>query len=94
MENVIKICSLVTALAGSAALFLKIISHINSIKRGQMCILRQQMLETYYYCLESKQIREYRYQNFMYSYEAYKALGGNSFIDHIKNEVEEFTVVK
>lgn len=93
MEKIIQICGLITSVAAVATLFWKVFASIKAIKNGQMCLLRQQMLETYYHCLETKEIRQYRYQNFILSYEAYKALGGNSFIDHIKQEVEEFEVI-
>ena len=93
MEKIIQICGLITSIAAVVALFWKVFASIKAIKNGQMCLLRQQMLETYYHCLQDKEIRQYRYQNFIMSYDAYKALGGNSFIDHIKQEVEEFKVV-
>lgn len=66
---------------------------LGDIRRGVQCMLRQQMLEVYYKCRENRTIRQYQYENFVMSYRAYKALGGNSFIDHIKNEVDEFEVV-
>ena len=66
---------------------------IKAIRKGQQCLLRQQMLEVYYKCRESRTIRQYRYENFTMSYYAYKALGGNSFIDHIKQEVDGWEVI-
>lgn len=59
---------------------------------GIMCLLRSQMLNTYYDKKDEGKIREYEYKNFMACYHAYKAMGGNSFIDHVKPEVDEFDI--
>ena len=40
-----------------------------------------------------QEIRQYESENFQYQYDAYKALHGNSFIDKIKKEVDEWEVV-
>jgi hypothetical protein len=66
---------------------------LEKIKEGQKCILRQQMLHIYYNNREKKIIRQYEYENFMKSYAAYKALGGNSFVDKIYDEVRTWEVV-
>ena len=66
---------------------------LDDIKEGQKCLLRSEMLRIYYHHRESGKIRQYEYENFIYLYEAYKALGGNSFIDHIYKEVQEWEVV-
>ena len=39
-----------------------------------------------------KKIRQYEYENFIYLYEAYTALKGNSFIEKIYKEVKEWDV--
>ena len=51
------------------------------------------MLEIYYKHLDKQELRQYEYENFLYMYAAYKALGGNSFIDKIKTEVDTWTVL-
>jgi hypothetical protein len=51
------------------------------------------MLQIYYHNREAKQIRQYEYENFVMLYEAYKALKGNSFIDKISREVQEWEVI-
>jgi hypothetical protein len=61
-------------------------------RNGIMCLLRKDMLDIYYANKDSKHIREYEYKNFISCYEAYKAMGGNSFIDHIKVEVDDFEI--
>ena len=63
------------------------------IANGQKCQLRSDMLSIYYHNYESGEIRQYEYENFVYMYEAYKALKGNSFIDKIYEEVKTWKVI-
>ena len=63
-----------------------VIVWIRKIANGQRCQLRSEMLQIYYRNREKKTIRQYEYENFVYLYEAYKALKGNSFIDKIYEE--------
>ena len=65
----------------------------HKIKRGQLCQLRSEMLRIYYHNREKEEIRQYEYENFSMMYDAYKALGGNSFIDKIKKDVEKWEVI-
>lgn len=62
------------------------------IKEGNKCQLRSAMLGIYYHCSD-KIIRQYELENFITLYKAYKALGGNSFIDKIYEEVMKFEVI-
>lgn len=63
------------------------------ILRGQRCILRSEMLRIYYSNREKQEIRQYEYENFVFLYEAYKALNGNSFIDKIYDEVRSWKII-
>ena len=60
---------------------------------GQKCQLRSEMLQIYYHNRDTKEIRQYEYENFVLLYEAYKALKGNSFIDKIYSEVKSWEVI-
>ena len=51
------------------------------------------MLHTYYRHREDHTIRQYELEDFLSLYRGYKALGGNSFIDRIKSEIDEWEVV-
>ena len=51
------------------------------------------MLHTYYRHREGRTIRQYELEDFLYLYRGYKALGGNSFIDRIKSEIDEWEVI-
>ena len=66
---------------------------LSAIRDGQKCMLRADMLATYYRHREEKTIRQYEYENFLYEYKAYKALRGNSFIERIAREVAEWEIV-
>lgn len=66
---------------------------LKAIKDGQKCMLRSDMLRIYYQNKDSRTIRQFEYENFLYEYNAYKALNGNSFIGKIKKEIDEFEVI-
>lgn len=61
--------------------------------QGIKCLLRSEMLRTYYGNKETEKIRQYEMENFIKLYKAYKALKGNSFIDKIYKEVMEWEVI-
>ena len=65
----------------------------NRILQGQRCLLRSDMLNIYYANREEQTIRQYEYENFVFLYEAYKALEGNSFIDKIYDEVKKWKII-
>ena len=70
-----------------------VILSIKKIANGTKCQLRSEMLRIYYHHYTIGEIRQYEYENFVSLYEAYKALGGNSFIDKIYGEVKTWEVV-
>ena len=61
--------------------------------QGIKCLLRSEMLRTYYGNKETETVRQYELENFIKLYQAYKALKGNSFIDKIYKEVMTWEVV-
>ena len=61
--------------------------------QGIKCLLRSEMLRTYYSNKDTEKIRQYELENFIKLYKAYKALKGNSFIDKIYTEVMTWKVV-
>lgn len=60
--------------------------------KGMRCLLRSEMLRTYYHNKDAEKIRQYEYENFIFLYKAYKALKGNSFIDKVYKEIESWEV--
>lgn len=57
------------------------------------CSLRNDILEIYDNCKEKKQITKWQLQAIKYSYDQYKMLKGNSFIEELVKKVEEFEIV-
>ena len=76
-----------------AATIIPVTAWIRKIIEAQKCQLRSDMLHIYYGNRETKEIRQYEYENFVFLYEAYKALKGNSFIDKIYDEIKSWEVV-
>ena len=64
-----------------------------AIRDGQKCLLRHNMLHIYYKHRDEKMIRQYEFEDFIYQYKAYKAQKGNSFIDKIYSEIQEWEVI-
>lgn len=92
-----QICSCVTGIAAAVLLLVRPVrdwvTGANRLRDGQRCLLRNNMLHTYYKHRENRTIRQYEYENFEMEYKAYKALKGNSFIDRIRKEIQEWEVV-
>lgn len=70
-----------------------VLSRVKHTAEGVKCLLRSDMLHIYYRHKDSEKIRQYEYENFEMLYKAYKALGGNSFIDKIYKELQSWEIV-
>lgn len=57
------------------------------------CSLRNDILEIYDKCKESKKITKWQLQAIQYSYEQYQKLKGNSFINELMKKVEKFEII-
>lgn len=66
---------------------------LSKISNGTKCQLRSEMLRIYYHNKDAEKIRQYEFENFVYLYEAYKALKGNSFIDKVYSEVNKWEII-
>ena len=89
-QEIITLVTEIVALIG--AITAGIIS-ISKVMDGTRCLLRSEMLRIYYRHKDSGEIRQYEYDNFVYLYEAYKKLKGNSFIDKIYAEVKKWEII-
>lgn len=87
LEIAPKVITVLTFLGGVIGVGVKVWKEYKKIREAQKCHLRADMLKTYYHNKDRKKIRQYEKQNFVYSYEAYKALKGNSFIDDVHDDV-------
>lgn len=62
------------------------------MRDGQKCLLRAEIVRIYYRNLKDATLKEYEYRNLEECYNAYKAMGGNSFIDHIHAEMQKWNI--
>jgi hypothetical protein len=93
MTNLTMIVTLIAEIGVLVGIITPVIVAIRKISNGTKCQLRSEMLRIYYHNRETKTIRQYEYENFVFLYEAYKALKGNSFIDRIYEEVKTWEIV-
>lgn len=93
MNNLTTIVTLIGEIGVLIGVLAPVIVTVKKIASGTKCQLRSEMLRIYYHNREEKTIRQYEYENFVFLYEAYKALKGNSFIDRIYEEVKEWEIV-
>ena len=87
------VATLVAEIAALVGVITPMIVKIRKISNGTKCQLRSEMLRIYYRYAKDGEIHQYEYENFVMLYEAYKALGGNSFIDKIYEEVHSFEII-
>lgn len=91
--NLTTIATLIGEIGVLLGVIIPVIVWIRKIADGEKCQLRSEMLQIYYRNHEKGVIRQYEYENFVFLYEAYKALKGNSFIDKIYKEVQEWDII-
>lgn len=84
---------LITEIGILLSVVIPVIVTLKKVRDGQRCLLRSDMLRIYYHSHETGKIRQYEYENFVALYDAYKALGGNSFIEKIYSEIKDLDVV-
>ena len=87
------IATILTEIGIIATALIPVVIAITRSLNGQKCLLRSEMLRTYYHNREREKIRQYELENFVFLYNAYKALKGNSFIDKIYKEVMTWEVI-
>lgn len=100
METIVNLAQIASYITTIAAAFLLVVKPIRErvlgmkqVHDGQKCLLRSDMLRTYYRHRDSREIRQYEYENFVLEYEAYTALKGNSFIEKIHDEVQTWKIL-
>ena len=91
--NIVGIAAAITGIAAALAVVGRVIRWGKDIAEGIRCLLRADMLRTYYKNSERETIRQYEAEEFRKSYAAYKALGGNSFIVKVHDEVGKWKIV-
>lgn len=94
MNYLITIATLIGEIGVLLGVIIPVVASVKKIAEGQKSLLRSEMLQIYYRNRESGIIHQYEYENFVYLYEAYTALKGNSFIDKIYKELQEWEVIR
>lgn len=87
------ICSIATCAALLIRPIRERIMGTAALREGQRCLLRSEIVRIYYRHHDDRQLREYEFKNMKQCYDAYKALGGNSFIDRIEEEMREWDII-
>ena len=87
--TILQFAGWITAVSAAAVVVWRVIQWGHNIAEGQRCLLRSEMTKTYYRHQTDKTLRQYEFEAFMANYAAYKALGGNSFIEKCKAEIAE-----
>ncbi len=93
MSELMNMSGTITAAAAALAVLWGVLRWIKKISDGAKCQLRSDMLRTYYHHRDEKTIRQYELENFLLCYQAYRALGGNSFIEQVHSEVKDWRVM-
>lgn len=63
-----------------------------ALENGVVCLLRVKLIEYHGKYMKLGYITSYALQNWLLMYNAYKSLGGNGMIDHMKVEIEELHI--
>lgn len=96
MEELRQLCTLITVVAAAGGVLWKpvkaTIARSRAREEGIRCLLRTEMLRTYYRHKDDGKIRQYEMENFEHNFSAYTALGGNSFIGNLHEEVVTWEV--
>lgn len=97
LQTAAQVSSCLTGIAAAMVLLIKPLREMlcgtRHLKDGLKCLLRANMLHTYYKNREQASMRQYEYENFLFAYKAYKALRGNSFIDRIYEEIKTWDIL-
>ena len=70
-----------------------LVMFVKSINEASKCSLRNDILDIYDRCKEKKEITHYQLQSIQYSYQLYKKLKGNSFVEDIMKRIEDFELI-
>lgn len=99
--SVLEVCGWITGVAAVIGVLAKVVHSTRALAKktdvlmeGMRCLLRSEMTKTYYNHQDDKSMRQYEFENFMDNFEAYKVLGGNTFIDKCKDEIVKTWEVK
>lgn len=93
-QTILRTAGIIAAFGTIGGVAIWVYRTVKSFGNGIKCLLRKDMMDTYYGSRDDETLHEYEKKNFLYEYEAYKALGGNSFIDDISEKVRKWDVTQ
>lgn len=93
-EQIVYAAKVIAAVGSIGGVGVWVIKTVRHFGEGIKCMLRSMMLSIYYKHNDEDTIRQWEAENFELMYHAYKALGGNSFIDNIHEEVKKWEVTR
>lgn len=64
----------------------------SALEEGVKCMLRDHLIDKHMKFAKQEYISTHGLQNWLAMYNAYKGLGGNGMIDHMKDEIEELSI--
>lgn len=91
--GILGIAGLITAGASAGAVLWRALLWCRNITEAMRCLLRADMMSTYYKHCDEKALRQYEAEAFKKSYAGYRALGGNSFINDVHDEVAKWKIL-
>ena len=94
INEIAKLIGSITAIIGALVAVYKIYGEWKKARNGQLCLLRNELLKIYYKYKDAEELPQYEAQNFTMMYDAYKARGGNSFIDEVHKHVIKWELSK
>lgn len=65
-----------------------------ALENGVVCLLRKELIDEHTKYTEQGFITSKALENGLLMYDAYKSLGGNGMMDHLKDEIEALPVKK
>lgn len=63
-----------------------------ALENGVVCLLRVKLIEYHSKYTSNEEISSHGLENWLLMYQAYKTLGGNGMVDHMKEEIEELHI--
>lgn len=63
-----------------------------ALANGVICLLRVKLIEYHSKYMQAGHVSTHGYQNWFEMYQAYKMLGGNGMVEHMKDEMENLRI--
>ena len=92
LETITRFLGYIGAIVAALASLYRLWKEMQTIREGVKCLLRSEILHIYHKSKDNRALRQYEAENFCMLYKAYKALGGNSFVDEIYEQTTEWRV--